>query len=124
VVKAVSLGPGEALFRQGDVGDEVYLVRQGEVRILLPLPGGARHHLATFGRGDFLGEIAFLDRGTRTADAVAKTDCELYVMSREAFDRMATTSPDLAGHVFARLARALSERLRQADAELRALEDR
>ena len=115
---------GEAVFRSGDQGDEIFLLRRGSVRILLPLPGGARHHVATFGRGDFFGDMAFLDRGTRSADAVARTDCALYVLSRAEFDRHSADHPALAGIIFARLARVASERLRQADAELTAAEDR
>ena len=44
------------------------------------------YQLATFRRGEYFGEIAFLDKGLRSADAEAKTDCELYVLSREEFN--------------------------------------
>ena len=114
----------KAVFRCGETGDEIFILRQGSVRILLPLPGGAQHHVATFGRGDFFGDMAFLDSGTRSADAIARTDCALFVLSRATFDRQAATRPALAAAVFARLARVTSERLRQADAELTAVEDR
>ena len=119
-----AVAAGQAVFRRGDVGDEIFILRQGSVRILLPLPGGAQHHIATFGRGDFFGDMAFLDRGTRSADAIANGDCALYVLSRAEFDRRAADRPALAAMVFARLARVASERLRQADAELTAVEDR
>lgn len=118
-----SLAAGERLFAQGAQGDEIFIIRKGEVRIELPLAGREAHHLATFGRGDFFGEIAFLDRGTRSADAVAGTDAMLYVISREAFDRFAAREPRLAGMIFSGLARVLALRLRHADAELRALEE-
>jgi len=108
----------------GDEGDEVFLIRSGVVRILLPLIGGKRHHLATFGRGDFFGEMAFLDKGTRTADAEARTDCEVYVLSRREFNIQVRSDAVLGTRVFARLARAVSLRLRQTDAELRTVEDR
>jgi len=118
-----SFTAGGKLFRQGDAGDEIFIIRSGEVRIELPLAGREPHHLATFGRGDFFGEIAFLDRGTRSADAVAGRDAALYVISREAFDRFAAQEPALAGMIFSGLARILAVRLRHADAELRALEE-
>ena len=92
--------------------------------MLLPLSGGKRHHLSTFGRGDFFGELAFLDKGTRSADAEALTDCELYALSRREFDAFSHSHPDLGVRVFARLARAVSFRLRQTDVELRAMEER
>ena len=52
---------GEKIFSQGDAGDELFLIRRGAVRIVLPLGNKQSHHLATFGRGDFFGEMAFLD---------------------------------------------------------------
>lgn len=115
---------GGKIFSRGDEGDEMFLVRKGVVRVLLPLKGGKRHHLATFGHGDFFGEMAFLDRGKRSADAEAKTDCELYVLSRREFNTHSLANPVLGVRTFARLARAVSLRLRQTDGELRALEER
>jgi SulP family sulfate permease len=119
-----SVRAGEKVFSRGDGGDEIFLIRAGMVAILLPLQGGKRHHLATFARGDYFGEMSFLDKGTRSADAEARTDCELYVLSRREFNTHALANPVLAVKVFARLARAVSLRLRQTDAELRAIEDR
>ena len=71
---------GQKVFSQGDSGDEIFFIRRGSVRILLPLEGGNHHHLATFGKGDFFGEISFLDKGVRSADAEAKTQTELSVI--------------------------------------------
>lgn len=123
-VRDVSLAAGEKLFNAGDSGDEVFFVRSGRVHILLPLEGGKRHHLATICRGEFLGELAFLDRHTRSAEAEAATPSRLYVLSREVFDRTVSENPMLAGRIFERLARAIAQRLRATDAELRALEER
>jgi SulP family sulfate permease len=115
---------GEALFTVGDSGDEIFLIRRGIVRILLPLKGGKYHHLATFSRGDYFGEMGFSDGKPRSANAIAKTDCELYVLSRKKFDLRVYDNAVLGARVFARLASALSLRLRQTDSELSALEDR
>ena len=115
---------GGMIFSRGDEGDEIFLVRRGVVRILLPLKGGKYHHLTTFGRGDFFGEMAFLDRGRRSADAEAKTDCDLYVLSRKEFNSHVYKDAVLGVRVFARIARAVSHRLRQTNIELRAIEDR
>ena len=117
------LPAGEAIFRRGDEGDELFLIRRGMVRIQLPLEGGKHHNLAYFARGSFFGEMAFLDHGTRSADAVATADTDLFVISRKKFDEMARPHPLLGVKMFARLARALSVRLRHADAELRALHE-
>jgi SulP family sulfate permease len=119
-----SLKAGESVFSHGDEGDEIFLVRRGLVRILLPLKGGKLHHLATFGRGDFFGEMAFLDRERRSADAEAKTDCDLYVLSRREFNTHVYNDAVLGVRIFARIARAISRHLRRTDSELRVIEDR
>lgn len=118
-----SFSAGETIFRRGDPGDELYLIRRGMVRILLPLAGGKYHNLAAFGRGNFFGDMAFLDRGARSADAVAVTAADLFVISRMQFDELARAHPLLGVKMFARLARALAIRLRYTDAELRALQE-
>jgi SulP family sulfate permease len=124
-VEPQGVSAGARIFGRGDSGDELYLVRRGSVRILLPLAHGKQHHLATFGPGDFFGEMAFLDREPRSADAVAKTDCDLYVLSRAAFDEQAVLAASVSGaRLFERLARVVSRRLRDTDRELRAIEDR
>jgi SulP family sulfate permease len=114
---------GERIFRQGDVGDEIFLVRRGRVRIALRFDDGQEHHVATFGRGDAFGDIAFLDGGARSADAVALTRTDLLVLSRRNFDVVAEQHPRLGHNFFAALARSLAIRLRQADTEIRVLGD-
>ncbi|OGS34846.1 MAG: hypothetical protein A2293_06965 [Elusimicrobia bacterium RIFOXYB2_FULL_49_7] len=113
---------GEHVFKRGDQGSELYFIRQGSVKIVLPIHGSGVHHLATFGRGDFFGDMSFLDHATRSADAVAGEPLQLYVMSRDDFDRLSKPHAEVAALVFERLARMLSERLRQTNIELEALE--
>lgn len=123
-MRELSLAQGEKFFSLGDEGDEIFLVRRGSVRIMLPLEGGKRHHLATIGRGDFFGELSFLDRGVRSADVEAKGPTDLFALSRARFNVQSRSDPTFGVQVFARLAFTIALRLRQTDAELRVLEDR
>lgn len=123
-VGKLSLRQGEKAFRSGDQGDELYLVRRGVLRVLLPLEGGKFHHLATIGQGGVIGDLAFLDRGIRSADVEAKVDTDLFVLSRSRFNELARANAAMGVQVFARLALSIAESLRQSDAELRALEER
>jgi SulP family sulfate permease len=118
-----SVKEGEFIFRLGEQGDEMFLIRRGAVRVLLPIIGKHSHHLATFGRGDFFGEMTFLDREPRSADAVAGTDTDLFVLSRERFDALADHHKRLGMNLFEGLAKALALRLRHTNTELRTLED-
>jgi SulP family sulfate permease len=116
-----TVAAGEAVFRAGVRSDELFLIRRGVVRITLPLADGTHHTLVSFGRGGFFGEIAFLDAGARSADAIAESPVELYVISRARFDAAAQAQPEAAVQLFAQLARALALRLRRADAEITSL---
>lgn len=124
VVRTRTLREGEKIFARGDAGDEMFFVRTGRIHVLLPLPGGRRHHLATFCEGESFGELAFLDGDPRSADAEAATDSSVYVLMRHDFDALAREHADVAVAVFECLAKLASHRLRQTDTELRAIEDR
>jgi SulP family sulfate permease len=119
-----SFAPGEKIVLQGDEGDEIFLIRRGSVRIMLPLERGKRHHLATIESGNFFGELSFLDKGSRSAEVEAKVPTDIYVLSRARFNMQSHADPTFGVQVFARLAHAIALRLRQTDAELRVLEER
>jgi SulP family sulfate permease len=113
---------GTQIFARGDTGDELFLIRRGAVRILLPIGENQTHHLGTFGRGAFFGEMAFLDGAPRSALAVAFTDVDLYVLSRQTFDQFAEEHKKVALGLMEGIASVLASRLRYTNAELRALE--
>ncbi|HNW45261.1 MAG TPA: SulP family inorganic anion transporter [Elusimicrobiales bacterium] len=115
---------GDPVFLRKGHGNELFLIRRGRVRIVLPLIETHRqHHLAVFAPGDFFGEVAFLTRMPRTADALALTDTDLYVITRDAFDGIAARDPAVSAAFFQRLAGVEALRLRDADRELRRLQD-
>ncbi|MBF0158252.1 MAG: SLC26A/SulP transporter family protein [Magnetococcales bacterium] len=133
-----SLAAGEKLFSCGDKGDEIFLIRRGQIRIMLPAQGDKGMTLAIFGRGNFFGEMVFLDLHHRPADAVddvpldlhhrstdavADVPTDLFVISRKNFDKVVRNSPELGYRFIFRLARALSNRLRFTSAELRELKE-
>jgi SulP family sulfate permease len=113
VVKA-----GEKVFSAGDEGEELFIVAAGEIDLLLPTTAHHHKRLAKCGPGTLFGEIAFLEPGTRTADAVAVSDSELLTLRRATFKSLADEHPDTARAVLAALARIQSERLRWAAREI------
>src|SRR5579871_286030 len=118
-----SFRAGECIFEAGAESDAMFLIRSGEVQINLPLDDGDSHHLASFGRGDFFGEMAFLGSGKRGATAVAVKDAEVYVLSRRKFDALAAEHKRLGMQVILGVAMTLAQRLRRADRELRAFHE-
>jgi len=116
-VSEVSLKREKRLFSTGDSGDEMFLVRRGGVRILLPVAGNYRH-LATVSQGSFFGELAFIDNETRSTDVDAKWDTDLYVLSRRRFNERSRANATIGVLVFARLAKAIALRLRDTNARI------
>lgn len=118
-----SFKAGQTIFSRGDPGAELYLIRSGEVRIMGCVGGSSRPcHIATYGRGEFFGGLAFLDRQPRGNDAIASTDLELYVLTQEKFSYLAEAHKRIAFVLVSQLARTLAIRLRHTDNELTLLQ--
>ena len=75
---------GDTIFRVGDVGDCVYIVREGRVEIFLENYLGTKIILRDSGVGEVFGDISMLDNGPRTATVVAMEDTECLALDREA----------------------------------------
>lgn len=114
---------GEVIFKRGDQSDEIYFVKKGTVKIILPLEGGSHFHLATFSRGGFFGDMSFLDKGIRSANAFCASESAIWVLSRARFNDLIIKYPEIAGKFFEKLALVISHRLRQSDKELKALQE-
>jgi len=119
-----SCAAGETIYAQGDVGNELFLIRQGEVRIMSEV-GGSRqlYHIASFGRGEFFGGLAFLDRRPHGNHAIAHQATELFVLTLEKFNLLAEEHKRLAFLLLSDIARTLAVRLRHADGELTLLRE-
>jgi len=109
---------GESIFLIGDQDRNLYLIRRGVVRIMAPISGSRQlHHIATFGRGDFFGGLAFLDDRARSDNAIAHTDSDLFVLSFDQFNQLAEDHKKLAFLLITSISRTLAQRLRHADGE-------
>lgn len=69
--RELRLPPGEMIFHEGDAGDSMYVVLEGQVRISKNIPGAGEEALAFLERGDYFGEMALIDDRPRSADARA-----------------------------------------------------
>ncbi|MBV9566843.1 MAG: Crp/Fnr family transcriptional regulator [Hyphomicrobiales bacterium] len=79
---------GEMLFARGDVGLSLYLIAEGRVRLAVVSSTGRELSFRHATDGDILGEIAALDGGPRTADAIALTPVKAYSLERGALHRL------------------------------------
>jgi CRP-like cAMP-binding protein len=97
--------------RQGDAGDAMYLVLAGELRARVTT-GEQETILASFGPGDFFGDIALFDHGPRSADVIANADSTLLRLSAASFERLAKEAPSLATPFLQATSRTLASRIR------------
>lgn len=97
---------GEVIFREGDEGHTMFVVRAGQVRITKHVRGGERTY-ATLGPGEFFGEMAVLSGRPRTATAVAIGELTLLELDEKRFDNMISTQAEIAARILKKLARRL-----------------
>src|SRR5512145_2787001 len=76
----VSYSAGAVIFKQGDHGSAMYVVKTGEVEIKI-----GDQVIQSHGSGHLFGEMALIDNSPRSADAVAKTDCDLVAIDESRF---------------------------------------
>jgi hypothetical protein len=99
------------IFNQGDISDSMYLVMAGELRARVVV-NGRETILATFGPGDFFGDMALFDHGPRSADVVANVDSTMLKITSLSFDRLTREAPALATPFLQATARTLAARIR------------
>lgn len=68
---------GAFIFREGEIGDKLFLILEGKVRILRTVPGMGDEALAVLGPGEAFGEMSLIDYFPRSADAIAHENCRL-----------------------------------------------
>lgn len=111
---------GEKIFAEGEPGDALYLIETGKVRISKQIPGIGEEALAILEPGSVFGEMALLDDGPRSADAIAHEACTLFVIEREPFESMLFVDKELAYQVLSGVVRVLAARLRDTNDKMAA----
>lgn len=115
---------GKRVFKAGAPGNELFIIRRGAVKLLLPTRKKEHYHLATCGPGDMVGGRRFLDASAASAhasDAVALGDVEAYVLPHENFDALLDAHRGVAIAIMKNLGSTLASRLSVTIAELQAL---
>jgi CRP-like cAMP-binding protein len=106
---------GETVFRRGDVGAELYVVVDGEIRVHLD-HAGREVTLARHRSGGVLGEMSVFDEQPRSAGAQAMADTTVRVLKRDRLEAVVHEHPE----VLLEFIKSLSQRIREMDARLEA----
>lgn len=105
----VSFSAGEQIFREGEAGDLMYVVQEGQVELRVN-----GQLVETMGPGGVMGEMALIEHAPRTATATAKTRCVLVPVTEKRFHFMVQQTP----HFALQIMKIMAERLRRMDERL------
>ncbi|MGE3063283.1 MAG: Crp/Fnr family transcriptional regulator [bacterium] len=105
----------EVLFREGDVGDEMYLIKSGKIKIVKKV-GEEKKVLAVLTEGDFFGEMAIIDGSSRSATAVSEGETQLITFDKSAFRKKIGEEP-----LIEYIVTELTKRLRRTDEQIKFL---
>ena len=109
---SVGLKRGEVLFREGEPGDDLYIVKGGVVSVNIRLPDASEQEIARFSTGDFFGEMSIFDNADRSATCRAAERTALLSLSREAFSRLMSEAPRMAMKLMYEMLKVTTKRLR------------
>lgn len=115
VIDFEKLEAGQLLFKTGEPGDSLYIVRSGEIELHITDTTGQKIVLNVVRSGEMFGELSLLDSGPRSATATALVETELLVLDRDDLLLLFQKKPDAALHMLA----AMSGMTRKADQLLR-----
>jgi CRP-like cAMP-binding protein len=104
---------GEVITRQGDVGDCMYVIQQGQVQVLVE-KDGVEPPLRIASEGEFMGEMAIFDREERSATLRAVGEARVLTIDKKNFLKRVHKDPSLAF----RLVRTMSKRVRDLSDEI------
>jgi len=104
---------GDAIVRQGEVGECMYVISSGKAEVLVK-KGRKQVRIATLGPRDFFGEMALFDREKRSATVRAMNEVQAIAMDKKTFEKQITKMPWLAFSVLERMSR----RIREIDRDL------
>jgi len=110
---------GEHIFREGEHGNRLYLIVDGEVRISRTIPGSGEEALAILKPGALFGEMAVFDRSERSTDAISNGGTKCLTITRPDFELLLDFNRELAYKILWSCVRVLSGRLRSTNDSLR-----
>jgi len=116
--QVMQLAPGEKVFNEGDVGEDIYLILRGKVSII---KGGI--HIADLTKADLFGEMILLYEGTRSTSAFAETHSDLLLLNYKSIMKMYDKNPRAMSIMMLNLARLLAERLKKSNITVRDLKN-
>lgn len=112
---------GEVIFSEGAPGNKMYVIIDGQVKIVQKGAGGGEHEISVLREGELFGEMAVIDNSPRSATARAIGRVRLVAINEVA---LRVTRPELCVKLFKSLASILAEKVRRADRRIQEVMER
>jgi len=110
----VRMERGDILFREGESGDSLYVIREGKIKLGRSSSDGRENLVAILGPGEMFGELSLFDPGPRTMTATAVAETQLMGLGNDSLTGLLTGRPEVAKALLA----ALAKRLRRTNEHL------
>jgi CRP/FNR family transcriptional regulator, cyclic AMP receptor protein len=118
LLQPLRLAAGQHVFEEGELGDCLYVIGQGEIEVQVRDPAGEQRTFALLTPPEFFGEMSVLDKEHRSASARARTHAELLFLSAGDLAEFRRRYPDGFTYLVINIAKVLSARLREANSRL------
>jgi CRP-like cAMP-binding protein len=112
---------GSDIITEGDIGDKLYIIADGEVGISKIVSNQVVFFITTLKKGDIFGEMAIISSYPRSANVFAKTDVKLVYLSKDAFELIRKDNPVIFGKISWILAKILAERLYKIEDRIKSI---
>lgn len=113
VIKKISFKKGEYLFKEKEDTKGIYLINSGKIEISKVTSDGWKQTLAVLTPGHFFGELSILEKRRHEANAVAVEDTEIFIITKEDFEKMEQEDTALTSKIIKKLALVMSKNLRR-----------
>jgi len=120
ILEPVKYGAGDIIIKEGDLGDSLYILYEGTVQVRRKTPNDDQFAVANLSaeQNVFFGEVALVDKDTRSASVYALTDCQTLKLEGKSFKELCDAEPILGYHVIFKISRRIAEALRRSNKDL------
>jgi diguanylate cyclase (GGDEF)-like protein len=110
-LKVIEIEHDKTLFKEGDIGKELYIVKSGKIILHINLPNGKTRELTQFITGDFFGEMSIFENATRSATCHCKEDSVLLSLHADSFFKVVNNNPEIATKIMYKMLNITTARL-------------
>ncbi len=112
IIQEKNLPPGTTLYLEGMLGESMYIIEEGNIKISKMIAEGEEQVLTVLGTGEHFGEMAVLDGGPRAASAVSTAETRVLTLKRKDFLELGKSKPDVCLKIMWGMVGDFSKRIR------------